>query len=63
MNMRRGTCMLDEHKHKTRQLLTKVSIEKKFEISKAVARNIKEKNPLIWASWDTAMILKLRENS
>ena len=55
--------MLDEHKHKTRQLLTKVSIEKKFEISKAVARNIKEKNPLIWASWDTAMILKLRENS
>lgn len=26
--------MLDENKHKTRQLLTKVSIEKKFEISK-----------------------------
>lgn len=46
MNMRRGTCMLDEHKHKTRQLLTKVSIEKKFEISKAVARNIKEKKSL-----------------
>lgn len=31
--------MLDENKHKTRQLFTKVSIKKKFEISKKVARN------------------------